>query len=352
MSHLSSPKNRPLLLNADNTTPPTRTPWGGDRIAAHYKDGLVSPGLIGESWEISVEPDFPSRVIEAGEEIALDDLIAAEPVGMLGSNTVARFGGLPLLVKLLDAAAPLSVQIHPRDDDPALGEGESGKPESWYVLEADEGAGFWIGMREGVDEAALRAAIEGEQDASALLEFIPVVPGDFFVLGPGTPHAIGPGVTLVETQRVLPGRRGLTYRYWDWNRRYDAEGQIDPHGAPRELHLERALAVTDWTARSAWRRMGVPDLGGAPVYEVAGMPGGELDSPDLRVHRVVGSGDVSVDAWDVLRGLTVVAGEVLVFAAGAPPLPVRRGQSVVLPASTGEVRLTLDHAHALITWIP
>ena len=67
-------------------------------------------------------------------------------------------------------------------------------------------------------------------DASALLRFVPVAPGDFFTIGPGTPHAIGPGLTLVEPQQVLPGRRGLTYRYWDWNRRYDAEGRPDPQG--------------------------------------------------------------------------------------------------------------------------
>lgn len=350
MSHLSPPKNRPLLLSADNTTPPTRTPWGGERIAAKYKDGLVPDGRIGESWEISVEPDFPSRVVDLS--VGLEEVIAADPVGMLGARTVDRFGGLPLLVKLLDAAAPLSVQIHPRDDDPALAEGESGKPESWYVLEADEGAGFWIGMRPGVDERAFRAAIEGEEDASALLEFIEVAPGDFFVLGPGTPHAIGPGVTLVETQRVLPGRRGITYRYWDWNRRYDADGRVDPRGTPRALHLERALAVTDWDARGTWQRMGVPDLGGPPVYEVAGMPGGAIDSPDLRVHRAVGTGEIGVDAWNLLRGLTVVAGEVVVHTQGAPPLAVRRGHSAVLPASTGEVTLTLDQAHALVTWIP
>ena len=63
-------------------------------------------------------------------------------------------------------------------------------------------------------------------------------------------HAVGRGVTLVEPQYVAPGRRGVTLRYWDWNRRYDAHGKQDANGQARELHVERALEVTDWARTS------------------------------------------------------------------------------------------------------
>src|SRR5687768_366355 len=136
MSYIHSPNNRrrPLLLRPDNFCPPSRTPWGGRKIAAGYK-GLPEQ-VVGESWEISVEPDFPSVVEETGEPLA-------EPMS--------------LLVKLLDTADVLSVQIHPSDDYPGLAPGESGKPESWYVVESAEGA-LHVGLREGVTEDEMRRA--------------------------------------------------------------------------------------------------------------------------------------------------------------------------------------------------
>ncbi|MCA9530843.1 MAG: class I mannose-6-phosphate isomerase, partial [Myxococcales bacterium] len=249
--HPQVPCTLPLLLAPAPCTDPERTPWGGRRIVERY--GRTVPrdvpddAPVGESWELSVTPDFPSRLDDGR---LLSEVLASDPAQLLGAE--AARGGTALLVKLLDAAQALSVQIHPRDDYSGLGDAESGKPESWYVLDRAPGAGLYLGLRRGVDEGSLRAAITAGADASALLSFVPVEPGDFFVIDAGTAHAIGPGVTLVEPQRVVPGRRGVTYRYWDWNRRYDAAGRpVDadaPDGRARTLHLEHALAVTDWDA--------------------------------------------------------------------------------------------------------
>ncbi|MFW5920995.1 MAG: class I mannose-6-phosphate isomerase, partial [Polyangiales bacterium] len=278
---MSDDPQRPLLLRADNFTPPTRTPWGGTRILSRYKaDAPLDPDraaypVVGESWEISVEPDFPSRIDGTGE--LLSDVV----------------GSTALLVKLLDAAEPLSVQIHPSDDYEALAQDESGKPESWYVLEAEPGAGLYLGLREGVDRERMREALESEADVSELLGFVPVATGDFFVIDAGTAHAIGPGITLVEPQRVLPGRRGLTYRYWDWNRHYDETGRPDDHGKPRTLHVREALDVTAWDApredallERIRLRAGAPDTGGAPRREPLGGPEGPVRFDPLRVERL------------------------------------------------------------------
>lgn len=303
------------LLCADNFTPQTRTPWGGTRIRALKH---MTPGLVGESWELSVEPSFPSRCAD-GELLA--DRIARAPEAWLGRE-VSR-AGTGLLVKLLDAADELSVQIHPRDDYPALAADESGKPECWYVVERDPGAGLYIGLAPGVDEAAMRRALE-TGDVARLLAFVPVEPGDFFSIDAGTPHCIGRGVMLVEPQRVLPGKRGVTYRYWDWNRRYDAQGHLDPNGEPRALHREHALAVTEWDRRALPRvRAGAPDIEGAASIEKLG--GGALD-----VWRLTGTGTIALPGAGSLRALTVLEGTAI---AGA-------GRTLAIAARfAGEIRL-------------
>jgi hypothetical protein len=183
------------------------------------------------------------------------------------------------------------------------------------------------------------------------LPFVPVEPGDFFVIEAGTPHCIGRGVLLVEPQRVRPGKRGVTYRYWDWNRRYDREGRRDPEGQPRALHRREALAVTDWDLprgaallHRVRRRAGVPELrGAAQVDELAG-PGG-IPSDALRVARLHGNGELPLPRWDVLRAVTVLAG---VIRLGE--LEVRAGRTAAVPASWRGPAV-LDAAHAIVSGV-
>ncbi|UJR81600.1 type I phosphomannose isomerase catalytic subunit [Sandaracinus amylolyticus] len=337
----------PLLLAEGNVTSPARTPWGGHRIARVLKHGRIDEHVrIGESWELSAGPELPSRLDTDARTLA--DVLGAAPA-LLGRE--ASRGGTALLVKVLDAAEPLSVQIHPSDDYARLAEGESGKPESWYVEHAEEGAGIFLGLApHATRDAVARAIAEGE-DLSALLSFVPVSEGDFVLVQAGTPHAIGAGVTLVEPQRVLPGRRGVTYRYWDWNRRYDADGRVDPKGAPRALHVDDALAVTDWSAprgdaflARARRRAGAPELAGAPRLEaLAGARDAALTSDALEVWRVSGTGALVLPPHDALRSITVLAGRVEIG-----DLEIVQGRTAALPATRDAQPITLDRACAIL----
>lgn len=339
----------PVLLAADNVTSASRTPWGGRRIARVLKAGLLEGDpIVGESWELSAGPELPSR-IDGPEDGArtLDALLRASP-SMLGRE--AARGSTALLVKLLDAASPLSVQIHPRDDYEGLQDGESGKPESWYVEHAEPGAGLFLGLAEGATRDSIARAIERGDDVSALLAFVPVQAGDFVVVDAGTPHAIGAGVTLVEPQRVLPGRRGVTYRYWDWNRRYDAAGALSEGGAPRALHVEHALAVTDWSRPrgaeflSAVRhRAGAPDVDAAArIDPLCGPAGAPVVSEALEVWRLCGEGAVSLPSMDALRSITVLDGWVR-----AAELRIERGRTAAIPAGC-ELSLECDRACAIL----
>jgi mannose-6-phosphate isomerase len=341
---------RPLLLRPDNFTPPSRTPWGGRRIVDTLKASaaLDASGPVGEAWELSVEPDFPSRLADGP---TLDEVLRADPA-LLGAE--AALGSTALLVKLVDAADDLSVQIHPLDADPALAPDESGKPEAWYIIDSEPGAGLYLGFREGVSRAEVEHAIDESGAVDELMTFVPVAPGDVFLIEPGTAHAIGAGVLLLEPQRVSPGKRGLTYRYWDWNRRYDALGRRDPNGNPRALHRERALEVTRWSGPRGdalvdriRHRAGPGAIDGEALLELLASAGGPLRSDVFRLQRLTGSGGVELAPEDRLRSLTVLDGR-LAIDDGETTLEVPRGCTAALPACLGRAHIELDAALAML----
>jgi hypothetical protein len=350
----------PALLRADNFTPPTRTPWGGTRLVSQYKPARalseVARGhaCVGESWEVSVEPDFPGS-LEDGTPLA--DWLAAAPADTLGEEHVRGRSSTALLVKLIDTAEPLSVQIHPADDYPGLAPGECGKPESWYVVAREPGAGLYLGFQRGTTEADVREALAGSRAADGtrslreLLRFVPVEPGDFFVIDAGTPHAIGAGLTLVEPQHVVPGQRGVTYRYWDWDRRYDAHGNPDPAGAPRPLHVEHALGVTRFAEVAAddfipqiCLRAGEPQLDHAPIVTPLCGAAGGLANPFLSVARLAGTGSAALPSWQRLLGVTVLSGTLTVEG-----VTLERGRSAVVPAWLGGAAAQLSQCQAIVT---
>lgn len=329
---------RPRLLRPDNLTPPTRTPWGGQYILAQLKRGVplgdkADYPVVGESWEVSVEPSFPSRCADGDDQ--LDAVIAGAPIGWLGAAGARQHGGqTPLLTKLLDAADNLSVQVHPRADDPELAADESGKPEGWYVLAAAPGAGLYLGFRDGVDRAEVARCIAAGGALDQLLHFVPIAPGDAFVLPAGTVHAIGAGATLFEPQLVAPGRRALTYRFWDWNRRYDQHGRISPDGRPRPLHIDRSLAVTDWHGPRAHElvaacRCQTRELERGPFARAV-----VIDWPHFTVERWAGRGQIAVDGQDAMWALTCLAGAADVQTE-AGSVELTRGYSAVVPARAG-----------------
>jgi mannose-6-phosphate isomerase class I len=332
--------DRVLLLAGDAFTPPARTPWGGGRVAAWKRAlGLEAAAPLGESWEVSFG-ELTSRIHRTGAPITT--LVGTDFLG-------EERAGPALLVKLLDAGAPLSVQIHPRDDDPHLRPDESGKPECWYVVACEPGARIHFGLAAEANPAAMRAAIEGGADVSRLLASVEVEAGDFFVVPPGTPHAIGAGITVLEPQRVEHGRRGVTYRYWDWNRRYDAAGRLDPEGTLRPLHVEEALRVTDWSLRAPpWRRLGPVDLAApARVELLSSLEGrGESIPFPVAVERLAGTGPRTLEAASVARALTVVEGHVELEGQRAT-----RGQTLLIAAGFAP-RLQLRSALALAASTP
>lgn len=330
----------PLRLRPDNFTPPTRTPWGGRRIVEAIKAGLPDVGddgahdVVGEAWEFSIDPAFPSRVAD----------------GRLLAEALPEAAATPMLVKLLDTADELSVQVHPPDDYPALAPGHSGKPEAWYVLDRAPGAGLWLGLRDGVTREALAAALVEHADLRPMLTFVPVSPGDCFVIAPGTVHAVGAGVTLVEPQLVRPGQTGTTYRFWDWNRRYDAAGHRSPSGQPRPLHIDDSLAVTAFDGLRGAAYVASLRRHPEPLGAAAGATRDRLCTlGTMSVERLRGDGTLAIPALAALVALVVVRGR-LTVRAGDTSTGARCGETLALPSTLGAFSVTLEDAEAIMTW--
>lgn len=206
--------------------------WGGNRFAALYSR-TGTPAVAAESWEISDRPEGPS-VVENGPLAGrtLQSLLAADAPALLGP---AAAGGktFPLLVKLIDAAQSLSVQVHPHDDNAARCGGEP-KTECWYILEAPPGAQVMAGFAPQASEARFRQALT-EKKAAALLQPLAVRKGDLIFIPGGRVHAIGAGCLILEVQQ----NSNTTYRLYDWDR-------VGADGRPRELHVEQALRAIRW----------------------------------------------------------------------------------------------------------
>ncbi|WP_229668753.1 type I phosphomannose isomerase catalytic subunit [Edaphobacter acidisoli] len=183
--------------------------WGKRDLRPWY-DNTGTTELVGEAWLTG-----PQCLVETGDFAGREFQSFAPELG----------GEFPLLVKLLFPNEKLSVQVHP-DDAEARAMGEvRGKTECWYALEAEPGAYVSLGLKDDVDAAKFRAAV-ADGTAEDLLQQVPVSTGDMLFVDAGTVHAIGPGVVLLETQQTSD----VTYRLYDY-------------GRPRELHLEKGLAV-------------------------------------------------------------------------------------------------------------
>ncbi len=206
--------------------------WGGCQFAARYKRA-GTPDIAAESWEISDRPEGLS-VVENGPLAGrtLHGLLAADAAALLGPAAV-RGSGFPLLVKLIDAAQWLSVQVHPHDDNAARCGGEP-KTECWYILAAQPGAQVMAGFVPDASEARFRQALTGKK-AAALLQSLPVRKGDLIFIPGGRVHAIGAGCLILEVQQSSD----TTYRLYDWDR-------IGADGQPRALHVEEAFRAIRW----------------------------------------------------------------------------------------------------------
>lgn len=204
--------------------------WGGTRLRGEYNKKIDMTPLA-ETWECSVHPDGPSTIANGHHKGRTLDEVLKEHPEYTGRKAIN--GELPVLVKFIDAKKDLSVQVHPDDEYARKHEGQNGKTEMWYVLDAEPGATLVHGFAHPVTGELLRDAIE-KGELSKHLQKVSVHKGDVFYIPAGTVHAIGAGVLIAEIQESS----NVTYRVYDYDR-------VDKDGKKRELHFDKAVKVMD-----------------------------------------------------------------------------------------------------------
>ncbi len=204
--------------------------WGGKKLISqwHKQSG---ENTVAEAWELSFHPDGPARI--CGGDLDGTLLCDAAPPSAWGENC-RRFSRFPVLTKLIDTAQPLSIQVHPSDEYALAHEGQSGKTEMWHILDAEENAFLYLGMKRDTSPEEFLSAIRTDR-VCEFLNRVPVKAGETYFIPSGTVHSIGAGVTLFEVQQ----NSSVTYRVYDYGRR-------DAGGCLRELHVEKAMQVIDW----------------------------------------------------------------------------------------------------------
>lgn len=209
------------------------TIWGGNRIAA-FKGGAPFPELgapVGETYELSGMPGRESVVADGPQAgMSLTQLIDAEGERLMGRRLWKAFGNrFPLLVKFVDAASDLSVQVHPDDELASTLDMPNGKSEMWYVLEASDEAHLCAGFKEPVKAEDYNSLVHDGGIVNTL-KYVSVHPGEVYYLPAGTVHSLGKGCMVLEIQQPSE----VTYRIYDFDRE-------DKDGRRRELHTDMAL---------------------------------------------------------------------------------------------------------------
>lgn len=295
--------------------------WGGTRLREEYgKDCDLSP--VAESWEISCHPDGPSTVMGgpcAGKTLA--ELLQEHPEWMGTRDGAAVYGEFPrgefpLLIKLIDAAQSLSIQVHPADDYARRVENQQGKNEMWYVVDAAPGAELIIGFQRPVDKEELRRRI-ADGTLEEVAAKIPVRAGDCFSIPAGMLHAIGGGILIAEVQQ----NSNVTYRVYDFGRK-------NPDGSQRELHVDKALDVIDSTLTAANAADRPPvEMGGYSEKTLTDWSYFTAKLLDIREQAALSSGPEGA------RCLLCVEGSLALSAPGCA-LTLRKGESAFVPAGT------------------
>ena len=275
--------------------------WGATTLPEPYPQPAAGT-RIGEVWLTAQE-----CVVTAG---SLAGRTLAEAAAVATGPLQAEHG-FPLLLKVLLPTEKLSVQVHPDDAQAQLFGEPRGKTECWYVLDAEPGAEVAVGFREPITSAAVAAAI-ADGSLESKLRMIPVHAGDLVFVDAGTVHAIGPGMTVLETQQYSD----ITYRLFDY-------------GRPRELHVEQGLAVTRSETRA----------GLATPVAVDGYTR-LVSCPYFVVDRLTtdAATDRALDGTGSLQVLFALTSGCTLEGDGAR-LELPQGKAVVLPAEPIEYRL-------------
>lgn len=302
--------------------------WGGDKLVNQLNKRSTT-NKIGESWELSGVPENLSEVVNGplkGRD--LKQLIHTYQDDLVGKKVHDKFKDkFPLLIKFIDAADTLSVQLHPDDRLAQQRHNSFGKTEMWYIIDHDEDGFIIADLKEKLNEEQLRELIN-KGELQQHLKAYPTEKGDTFFISPGLVHAIGKGVLLAEIQQTSD----ITYRLFDWNRK-------DDQGNERELHIEDSMEAVDLSLTAQPK---VEHDKRAEQVEL-------VDNRYFTTSRlnVNASKEIKLGHRDSFTILINVAGKVdLVYKGRSYSLSL--GETVLIPASIDKLQMNPRSAATLL----
>ncbi|MEG2594998.1 MAG: type I phosphomannose isomerase catalytic subunit [Ruthenibacterium sp.] len=292
--------------------------WGGQILKTAYHKAFQGD-ILAESWELSCHPD--------GESVLASGACAGQTLKHWldengGAGTACdKFETFPVLIKLIDAAKDLSIQVHPSDAYAQEHEHQFGKTEMWYIVRANPDASLYYGFESEISKEDFRAAI-AQNTLCDLLHKVPVKAGDVFFIESGTIHAIGAGIVIAEIQQSS----NVTYRVYDY-------GRVGADGKPRALHIDKACDVT--TLAPA-----VPKQCGEHLAKCDYFTVDKLTLDGAQTH--------TADASSFHALLCVDGGATL--TCGGETLTLQEGDTVFISAGSGDYTLT-GAATLLLTYV-
>lgn len=296
--------------------------WGGERLSRDF--GIGDAGeKIAEAWELTCRQDGDNIIADgkyAGKYFS--EYIKENPTAVGADFDGGRF---PLLIKLIDAKADLSIQVHPDDKYAFEHTDDMGKTEMWYIVDAEPGAKLVYGMKEKYSRKQIKDAIE-HGTLEDLMNYVNVKKGDVYFIPSGLVHAIGAGILIAEIQQ----NSNITYRVYDYNRR-------QPDGTLRQLHVEQALDVIERTDPEAMEVRREGDIIAACEFFT-------VRALDLRGRAKLAVTNKS------FAHLLCVEGEANV-SGGGEELKIKKGGSIFISAGTGEITLEAGNAKIIVSSI-
>jgi mannose-6-phosphate isomerase len=284
--------------------------WGGSRLRPE-----VVP--TAEAWIVFANNRVSSGIYAGRVLSELAEEFGAE---LLGARALALTGKrFPVLIKILDAAQWLSLQVHPNDEQAKKLEGEGffGKTEAWHVLENEPNAKLIAGIKPNITAEALADAIRNGTILDTV-ESVDVKAGDTLFMNPGTIHALGPGLLIYEIQQTSD----LTYRVYDWGR---------PQTGTRKLHIDKALAVSNPNAISAV--LSAPQVNDGEVKTLTQCEYFKLET--ISVERKTASLDTGGESF---HALTVIEGQSQI-RTGGEAFVLNKFETLLIPAACGKYQI-------------
>jgi len=295
--------------------------WGGNRLKSIFNKDFGNILNCGESWEISAVEGMVSEVVNgflAGND--LNELVEVYMGDLVGEKVYQKYGNeFPLLLKFIDAAYDLSVQVHPNDKIAKERHKAYGKSEMWYIIDTEEESLVNPGFNQAVTkEKYLEFLSQGK--LMDLLQFDKVLPNDVYFVPAGQVHSIGKGVLLAEIQQTSD----VTYRIYDFDRK-------DTNGENRELHTDWAVDAINYDFKKDYKT----------YYTAEKNISTELVSCDyfttniLKFNKELNKDYNQIDSFVIYMNLD---GEFLVNYETGSEL-VKKGETILIPASLETFRL-------------